>query len=204
MAPGLRGRFLGHMPSRDEVRLVWIDLEMTGLNPATDAVLEIAAVVTGADLEPLVEIERVVSAPEDFLDRMSERVRRMHTENGLLDAVRSNGVSLREAERQVLNAIVPHCPAGEGLLSGNSVFHDWRFLARYMPRLEQHLHFRHVDIGTISALVNAWYPQLEYPQGPINHRAMADVKASLDELRYYCKNAFHADLAAVTRRLRGG
>ena len=189
------------MSPPDDLRLVWIDLEMTGLNPATDAIIEIAAVVTGADLKPLVEIERVVAAPEDYLDRMSDRVRRMHTENGLLDEVREKGVSLRDAEREVLNAIVPLCPSGEALLSGNSVFHDWRFLARHMPRLEQHLHFRHVDIGTVSALVNAWYPNLEYPQPPVNHRAMADVKASLDEIRYYCSHAFKVDLAAVSQRL---
>jgi oligoribonuclease len=183
-------------PSED-VRLVWMDLEMTGLNPATDAVLEIAAVVTGADLVPLVEVERVVSAPDDFLHRMSERVRRMHSENGLLEAVRKSQVSLHEAERDVLNAIAPHCPAGDGLLAGNSVFHDWRFLQRHMPRLEQHLHFRHVDIGTIGALANAWYPDVVYPHGPVNHRAMADVKASLDELRYYCEHAFKVDLRKV-------
>ena len=191
------------MPARDDLRLVWIDLEMTGLNAATDGILEIAAVVTGPDLQPLVEVERVVSVPDEYLERMSERVRRMHTENGLLDAVRKGGLPLREAERQVLTAIAPYSPAGEGLLAGNSVFHDWRFLARHMPRLEQHLHFRHVDIGTISAMVNAWFPHLEYPQGPINHRAMADVKASIDELRYYCTNAFKVDLRKVaTARTR--
>jgi oligoribonuclease len=186
------------MSSRD-VRLVWIDLEMTGLNPATDAILEIAAIVTGADLQPLVEIERVVSAPDEMLERMSDRVRRMHTENGLLAAVRDGGVSLREAERAVLSAIAPTCPAGEGFLAGNSVFHDWRFLARHMPRLEQHLHFRHVDIGTISALVNAWYPSISYPHGPVNHRAMADVRASLEELRYYCAHAFKIDLQRIAQ-----
>ena len=186
------------MPASDDVRLVWIDLEMTGLNPATDAILEIAAVVTGADLHPLVEVERVVTAPPEFLERMSERVRRMHTENGLLEAMQTKGVALHEAERAVLAAIAPHCPAGEGFLSGNSVFHDWRFIARHMPRLDQHLHFRHVDIGTISALVNAWYPDIQYPHGPVNHRAMADVKASVDELRYYCSHAFQLDLTKVT------
>ncbi|HEY0715682.1 MAG TPA: oligoribonuclease [Polyangia bacterium] len=188
------------MSAPSDLRLVWIDLEMTGLNPATDAILEIAAVVTGADLSPLVQIERVVSAPEEFLERMSDRVRRMHTENGLLEAVRTSPHNLRDVEREVLTAIAPHVPAGEGLLAGNSVFHDWRFLAKHMPRLEQHLHFRHVDIGTVSALVNSWYPDLEYPPAPVNHRAMADVQASLDELRYYCKHAFRIDLAKLARR----
>lgn len=183
----------------DDLRLVWIDLEMTGLNPASDAILEIAAVVTGPDLVPLVEVERVVAAPDEFFERMSERVRRMHTENGLLEAIRQNGVSLREAERAVVNAIADHVPAGEGILSGNSVFHDWRFIARHMPVLEQHLHFRQIDIGTISALVNAWYPHIQYPYGPANHRAMADVKASVEELRYYCRHAFNVDLNKVAR-----
>jgi oligoribonuclease len=185
------------MGARDDLRLVWIDLEMTGLNVANDGILEIAAVVTGPDLRPLVEVERVVLVPDEFLERMSERVRRMHTENGLLEAVRKGGLPLREAERQVLAAIAPHAPAGEGLLAGNSVFHDWRFMQKHMPRLEQHLHFRHVDIGTISALFNSWYPDLEYPQGPINHRAMADVKVSIDELRYYCTHALKVDLAKI-------
>jgi oligoribonuclease len=189
-------------PSED-IRLVWMDLEMTGLNPASDAILEIAAVVTGPDLVPLVEVERVVSVPDDFLFRMSDRVRRMHTENGLLEAVRTSAVSLHDAERAVLNAIAPHCPAGDGMLAGNSVFHDWRFLQRHMPRLEQHLHFRHVDIGTIGSLAHAWFPDVEYPNGPVNHRAMADVKASVDELRYYCQHAFGVDLAkVVTARTR--
>lgn len=188
------------MSAPSNLRLVWIDLEMTGLNPATDAILEIAAVVTGADLVPLVEIERVISAPSDFLDRMSDRVRRMHTENGLLDAVRASPHNLRDVEREVLAAIAPHTPAGEGLLAGNSVFHDWRFLARHMPRLEQHLHFRHVDIGTVSALVNSWYPDIQYPQGPVNHRAMDDVQACIAELRYYCEHAFQVDLEKLAQR----
>jgi oligoribonuclease len=187
----------------DDLRLVWIDLEMTGLNPASDAIIEIAAVVTGPDLVPLVEVERAVAAPDEYLERMSERVRRMHTENGLLKAVETTGVSLRDAERAVLTAIAPHVPSGEGILSGNSVYHDWRFISRHMPRLDQHLHFRQVDIGTISALVNAWHPDIQYPHGPINHRAMADVKASIAELRYYCEHAFKVDLKkVVTARAR--
>ena len=191
------------MSAPSHLRLVWLDLEMTGLNPASDAILEIAAVVTGADLQPLVEYERVIAAPEDFLERMSDRVRRMHTENGLLDEVRKSRNHLRDVEREILATIAPHCPAGEGFLAGNSVFHDWRFLQRHMPRLEQHLHFRHVDIGTIGSLANAWFPDVQYPNGPINHRAMADVKASLDELRYYCEHAFKVDLGKVaTARTR--
>ena len=192
------------MSAPSHLRLVWLDLEMTGLNPATDAILEIAAVVTGPDLVPLVEYQCVLAAPEDFLERMSDRVRRMHSENGLLDEVRASKNHLRDVEREVLATIAPYCPAGEGFLSGNSVFHDWRFLARHMPRLEQHLHFRHVDIGTVSALVSSWYRDLDYPQAPANHRAMADVRASIAELRYYCQHAFGVDLSKLAPAMAGG
>lgn len=183
----------------DGLRLIWLDLEMTGLNAASDTILEIAAVVTGADLQPIAEVERVVFQPEDVIDRMSGRVRKMHTDNGLLEAVRASGVSRAEAERAVLNTLARHAPPGEGILCGSSVHHDWRFLARHMPRLEQHLHFRQIDIGTISVLVNAWYPGVEYSRQPTNHRAMADVRASLDELRFYCKSAFNVDLTKLAR-----
>lgn len=185
--------------SEADLRLVWIDMEMTGLNPATDAILEIAAIVTGPDLVPLVEVEAVVAAPEDMLERMSGRVRKMHTENGLLDAVATKGLGLREAERKILTAIAPHAPSGEGILCGNSIYHDWRFLVRHMPRLEQHLHFRHIDIGTLGALICAWVPGLEFHRASNNHRALGDVKDSLSELRYYCEHAFKVDLAKLAR-----
>jgi oligoribonuclease len=181
----------------DNVRLVWIDLEMTGLNAASDSIVEIAAVITGTDLVPVAEVERVIFQPDDVLDRMSARVRRMHSENGLLEAVRTSGVSRAEAERAVLAVVSKHCPPGEGILSGNSVYHDWRFLVRHMPRLEQHLHFRQVDIGTISVLVNAWFPNIEFTRPVTNHRALADVHASLDELRFYCRKALNLDLESL-------
>jgi oligoribonuclease len=183
----------------DSLRLVWIDMEMTGLNAALDHVLEIAAVVTGPDLVPLAEVERVMFQPDDVLERMSDRVRRIHTDNGLVDAVRASKVTRAEAERAVLQTIARHAPPGEGLLCGNSVYHDWRFLVRHMPRLEQHLHFRQIDIGTLSVLVSAWYPEVEFARPASNHRAMSDVRASIEELRYYCKNAFQVDLNALAQ-----
>src|SRR5436190_9051080 len=178
----------------DGLRLVWIDLEMTGLNAATDHVLEIAAVVTGPDLQPLAEVEKVIRQPDDVLDRMSARVKKIHTENGLLAAVTSSTTTRAEAERAVLQTISRFCPPGEGILCGSSVYHDWRFLVRHMPRLEQHLHFRQIDIGTISVLVSAWYPHIEFPRPTTDHRALADVKASLEALRFYCQHAFNVDL----------
>jgi oligoribonuclease len=183
----------------ESLRLVWIDMEMTGLNAATDHILEIAAMVTGPDLVPLAEVEKVIFQPDDVLDRMSARVRRIHTENHLIEEVRASKTTRADAERTVLATIARHCPPGEGILSGNSVYHDWRFLVRHMPRLEQHLHFRQVDIGTLSVLVGAWYPNIEFPRQSTNHRAMADIRASLEELRYYCKSAFRVDLEALAQ-----
>ncbi len=190
------------MSEQQSLRLVWIDMEMTGLNPATDAILEIAAVVTGPDLVPLVQVQRVVRAPDDMMERMSNRVRMMHTENGLLEKVEAGGIQLRQAEREILDAIAEHAPPGEGILCGNSVYHDWKFLVRHMPRLEQHLHFRQIDIGTLAVLVNAWFPALPFRRTATNHRAMGDVLESLSELRFYCEHAFKTPL--VPRSLTQG
>jgi oligoribonuclease len=186
-------------PAPDSLRLVWIDMEMTGLNAASDHILEIAAVITGSDLVPIAEVEKVIHQPDEVLERMSGRVRRIHSDNGLLDEVRASKTTRAEAERAILTMLARHCPPGEGILSGNSVYHDWRFLVRYMPRVEQHLHFRQVDVGTISVLVNAWYPHIDFPRPPTNHRAMSDVVASLEELRYYCAHALRVDLAKLAR-----
>jgi oligoribonuclease len=187
----------------DGLRLVWIDLEMTGLNAASDHVLEIAAVVTGPDLVPLAEVERIIHQPDDVLERMSGRVKKIHTDNGLLAAVTASRTTRAEAERAVLQTVSRFCPPGEGILCGSSVYHDWRFLVRHLPRLEQHLHFRQIDIGTISVLVSAWYPHIEFPRPATDHRALADVRASLEELRYYCQHAFKVDLQklAVPRKV---
>ncbi len=182
------------------VRFVWVDLEMTGLNPQNDAILEIAVVVTGPDLQPLDEIERVVFQPEVTLERMSDRVRRMHTKNGLLTEVRERSVEIRIAEHNVLQMISKHAAPGQGMLCGRSVDHDWKFLTRYMPRIEQHMHFQRLDVASIAVLVDQWFPQLAYQPPATNHRAMADVRAGLDEMRFYCANAFKVDLARLFPR----
>lgn len=179
------------------LRLVWIDLEMTGLNARHDAILEIAVVITGPDLKPLAEIERVVHQPPDVLDKMSARVRQIHTDNGLLKDVNERSVDVRVAEKEVLGVVAQHTLPGQGLLCGRSVDHDWRFLVKDMPRLEQHLHFHRVDVSTIGVLVDNWFPGVRYEHPETTHRAMDDVKSGLEEMRFYCRNAFKVDLDRI-------
>ena len=173
---------------------------MTGLNPERDSILEIAAVVTGPDLTPLTAISRVVFQPDHVLEAMSGRVRDIHSENGLLDEVRQSGIEIRIAESEVLRAISAHVQPGMGLLCGRSVHHDWKFLVRHMPRLEQHLHFLRVDVSTFGVLIDAWFPDVQYVPPSAPHRAMMDVMAGLEEMRYYCKHALQVDVDRLARR----
>ena len=168
-----------------EPRFVWLDLEMTGLNPDVDAILEIAVVVTGTDLNPLGEMTRVIGYSEETLEQMSDIVRRMHSSNGLIKDVIESKTTLREAERVALQLVVQHCEPGEAILCGNSIHYDWLFLVRHMPRLEHYLHSRQIDVSTTKMLVEAWAPGLRYDGLRSNHRALEDVHASIRELRYY-------------------
>ena len=183
----------------EESRFVWIDLEMTGLNPDVDRILEIGVVVTGPDLRPLGEMTQVIHQPEHTMEKMSKVVQHMHTKNRLIEEVLSSTTTLREAERAALALVVQHCLPGEAFLCGNGVHHDWRFLARHMPRLEQYLHYRQVDVSTIKVLVQAWSPDVIYEKIPSIHRALPDVHASIAELRFYCEKVFRADLRKLER-----
>lgn len=173
------------MISREQ-RFVWLDLEMTGLDPETCAIIEIGVIITGPDLRPLAEMERVIWQPEEVLLRMEPVVKEMHTRNGLLDKVRASTTSLRVAERDITALISEHCALGEGVLSGNSIHTDRRFLFRYMPMLERYLHYRMVDVTSLKVLVRAWYPNLVEPRRPPSgHTALADLRSSISELQYY-------------------
>jgi len=183
----------------EEIRFVWIDLEMTGLNPDVDRILEIAVVVTGPDLRPLGEMSRVIHQPEHTLEKMSKVVQQIHTRNRLIEEVLAASTTLREAEREAMVLVVKHCLPGDAFLCGNSVHHDWRFLARHMPRLEQYLHYRQVDVSTIKVLVQAWAKDITYDKEDSIHRALPDVHASIAELRFYCEHVFRADLRRLGR-----
>ena len=169
-------------------RLVWIDCEMTGLDLGADALIEVAALVTDFDLNVLGEgVDIVVKPPQEALDQMEDFVRNMHTVSGLLEEL-DNGVTLREAEERVLSYIKEHCPDGSRPpLAGNTVATDRAFLQRDMPELESFLHYRIVDVSSIKELARRWYPRAYFNSPPKtgNHRALADIQESIEELRYY-------------------
>jgi oligoribonuclease len=169
-------------------RLVWIDCEMTGLDLAADALIEVAALVTDFELNVLGDgVDIVIKPPAAALDQMKDVVREMHTTSGLLAALDS-GVDLATAEQALLDFVQSHIPdPGKAPLAGNSVGTDRMFLARDMPILETYLHYRVVDVSSIKELVRRWYPRAYYasPAKTGNHRALADIQESIEELRYY-------------------
>jgi oligoribonuclease len=169
-------------------RLVWIDCEMTGLDISADALIEVAALVTDFELNVLGDgIDVVVKPPQQALDQMGEIVRGMHVASGLINEL-ADGVSLIDAQQRVLDYVRSHVPeAGRAPLAGNTVGTDRMFLARDMPDLEAHLHYRIVDVSSIKELARRWYPRVYFaaPTKTGNHRALADIRESIEELRYY-------------------
>ncbi len=174
-------------------RLVWIDCEMTGLDLGADALIEIAALVTDYDLNVVGGgVDIIVKPPPEALDQMIDLVRKMHVTSGLLDEL-SGGVTLEEAEEQVLAYLREECGTNaRPPLAGNSVGTDRAFLARDMPRLDEYLHYRIVDVSSIKELARRWYPRTYYasPTKRGNHRALADIQESIEELRYYREAVF--------------
>ena len=169
-------------------RLVWIDCEMTGLDLENDALIEVAALVTDFELEVLGEgIDVVIKPPAEALEQMDPFVRDMHTASGLL-AELDSGVTIDEAQQQVLDYIKEHCADGSRPpLAGNTIGTDRTFLVRDMPALETFLHYRVVDVSSIKELARRWYPRAYFnaPAKRGNHRALADIQESIEELRYY-------------------
>ncbi|HEY9557072.1 MAG TPA: oligoribonuclease [Acidimicrobiales bacterium] len=174
--------------------LVWMDLEMTGLDPARHVIVEIATIVTDDQLQIVAEgPDLVVHQPPEAMAEMEEVVRTMHTTSKLLTAIETSTVSLEEAGRATLEFIKAHVPEPRTVpLCGNSIGTDRRFLARYLPEIEDHLHYRSVDVSTIKELTRRWYPgALEaVPRKATAHRALDDIRESIEELRWYRENVF--------------
>ena len=175
-------------------RLVWIDCEMTGLDLGKDALIEIAALVTDGELQVLGGgLDLVIHTDDATLDSMPDVVAEMHAKSGLTDEVRRSTVTLAEAEQKVLAYVRRWVPdARSAPLAGNSVATDRGFMARDMPELEAHLHYRMVDISSIKELCRRWYPRIYYaqPAKGLAHRALADIQESIRELAYYRRTAF--------------
>jgi oligoribonuclease len=172
--------------SQEPAPLVWIDMEMSGLDPDACRILEIATIVTNAGLEVLAEgPDLVVHQPDEVLDAMDEWCTRHHGESGLTSQVRASAVSEAEAERQTLEFLAQWTQAGASPLCGNSVHQDRRFIGRYMPRLDAFLHYRLVDVSTLKELGRRWYPDLKAPPKRETHRALDDIRESIAELRFY-------------------
>ena len=175
-------------------RLVWVDCEMTGLDLRRDALIEIAALVTDSDLRILDEgVDLVIAAPPELLDDMQPVVQEMHAASGLTDLVRASTTTVADAERLVLEHLRRHVPEARTVpLCGNSIATDRAFLARDMPQLDAFLHYRMVDVSSIKELCRRWYPRVYFaqPQKGLAHRALADIRESIRELRYYRSTVF--------------
>lgn len=174
--------------------LVWIDLEMTGLDPDREVIVEIAAIVTDGDLATVIEgPDIVVAAPEPALAGMVPKVAGMHAKSGLDVAVRASTVTVAQAEEQVLafvRGLVPQPRTAP--LAGNSIHADRMFLRRHMPALEAYVHYRNVDVSTVKELARRWHPEVlaAAPRKTGDHRALADIRESIGELRYYRQALF--------------
>ncbi|GAB3692048.1 oligoribonuclease [Corynebacterium nasicanis] len=175
-------------------RLVWVDLEMTGLDPERHVIVEVAALVTDANLQIIGEgVDLVVHATEEELAQMDDFVTNMHETSGLTEQVRASTVSLREAEDAVLALIAEHCsPDHPAPLAGNSIATDRAFIRGQMPRLDAALHYRMVDVSSIKELARRWFPKAYFnqPAKGLAHRALADIVESIRELDYYRRAVF--------------
>ena len=175
-------------------RLVWVDLEMTGLDVEHDVIVEIACIVTDASLEALDDgIQLVVHADADTLARMGDFVREMHTKSGLLPKIEQSEIDVAAAQKAVLEYVRGHVPtAGAAPLCGNSIGTDRRFLSAYMRELDDYLHYRSIDVSSLKELCRRWYPAVykKRPNKAENHRALDDIRESIEELRFYREHLF--------------
>lgn len=174
--------------------MVWMDLEMTGLDPTVDRIVEIATIITDDELNIVAEgPDIVIHQPADVLAKMLPIVVDMHTKSGLLNEIKASTTSLDEAGRATLQFIKAHVGAPKSVpLCGNSIGTDRRFLAAYLPEIENYLHYRSIDVSSVKELVKRWYPTVDAgrPSKTGNHRALDDIRDSIRELAYYRATAF--------------
>jgi oligoribonuclease len=174
------------LPKSDQ-NLIWLDCEMTGLDPETDRLIEIAVIVTGADLTPRIEGPVLVIHQSDAqLDKMDAWNKGTHGRSGLIDKVKASTVTEAQAEQQILDFVAKYAPKGSTPMCGNSISQDRRFLVKYMPKLEAFFHYRNVDVSTLKELARRWRPEVYNSfKKQQKHTALADVHESIDELAHY-------------------
>ena len=172
-------------------RLVWMDLEMTGLDPETCAIVQMAVIITDRELNPIGNpLDLVVWQPESVLESMEPFVRKMHKKSGLIDQIRNSKHSLSDAQRQAMDLITKHCTYRTAALCGNTIGQDRRFLVKYMPQIEGYLHYRNIDVSTVKELGEWWYGTTYTKPDSGKHTAMHDIQQSLEELRFLSKKIF--------------
>ncbi|XP_073416816.1 oligoribonuclease, mitochondrial isoform X2 [Dendrobates tinctorius] len=176
-----------------EQRMVWVDLEMTGLDIKKDQIIEMACLITDSDLNVLAEGPNlIIKQPDELLDTMSNWCKNHHGKSGLTQAVRDSKISLAQAEYEFLSFVRKHTPPGICPLAGNSVHVDKAFLNKYMPQFMRHLHYRIIDVSTVKELCRRWYPA-DYERAPMkaaSHRALDDIRESIKELHFYRQHVF--------------
>ncbi len=173
--------------AQDSTRLIWLDMEMTGLSPDTDRIIEVAMVITDAQLNVVAESPvLVVHQADAVLDGMDNWNKGTHGKSGLIDKVKASELDEAAVEKKMVNFLKKHVPAKASPMCGNSICQDRRFLARYMPRLEAFFHYRNLDVSTLKELVKRWKPEIAPGFTKQNkHEALADIYESIDELKYY-------------------
>ncbi len=171
-----------------EQNLVWIDLEMTGLDPEQDKILEIATIITDGQLQEIAQGPVItIACEESILSTMNDWVTKTHTKSGLLDQVRASRISSAQAEEETLAFIAAHCIENKAILAGNSIWQDKYFLMKHMPKIVAYLNYRLIDVSSVKEIVRRWYPNNEksfFPK-PNAHRALADIRESIEELKHY-------------------
>ncbi|AUR51844.1 oligoribonuclease [Aquella oligotrophica] len=172
---------------KNEYNLVWLDMEMTGLDPANNVILEVAVVITDGQLNVLAESESyAIAQPEIELAKMDKWNVSTHTRSGLIERVKSAGIEIALAEKELLKLIKKYTYKNKSPLCGNTIYQDRKFIVKYMPELEAYLHYRNVDVSSIKELARRWYPEiLEGFKKHNKHEALADIHESIEELRYY-------------------
>ncbi|MGH0174131.1 UNVERIFIED_CONTAM: hypothetical protein FKN15_067501 [Acipenser sinensis] len=188
-------------------RMVWVDLEMTGLDIDKDEIIEMACLITDSDLNIIAEGPNlIINQPDELLDGMSDWCKEHHGESGLTRAVRESRISLQQAEYEFLSFVRQHTPPGLCPLAGNSVHADKKFLDKYMPQFMRHLHYRIIDVSTIKELCRRWFPE-EYnlaPRKQASHRALGDIQESIKELQFYRKSVFKTTAEKKRRVMQNG